>query len=132
MRARTPLIHIERRDGVVVAQLTEKTYSGLDEDLLSDTQQDLLRLVEQERVPVIALDMSRTEYFGSTFIEILFRVWSRASKAGGQLALCCLQPFCEEVLMTARLDDLWPTFRTVGDAVHSLSKTFLSPDGARE
>ena len=53
--------------------------------------------------------MASTEFFGSSFIESLFRVWKKLNpKPGAKFAISGLQPYCKEVLEVTHLDRLWP------------------------
>jgi anti-anti-sigma regulatory factor len=71
------------------------------------------------------LDLSHTKFFGSAFIEIMFRAWNRlGSRPGGSFAISGLTPYCSEVIATTHLDRLWPIFDTQDDAVrHMLAST---------
>lgn len=110
----------ESVDGVTVVRM-DPNYSGLNEGLLAEAERQLLEMVDVADPPVIVLDMSNTEFFSSTFIETLFRVWHRANVRGGKLVLAGLQPFCLEVLQTARLTSLWRVEPSVDDAVRALA-----------
>jgi anti-anti-sigma factor len=79
----------------------------LDDALLEETQRKLFQLVDGADPPFLLLDMEKTEYFGSSFIEMLFRIWNRVNRRSGQFALCSLNPNCLDILQTARLDSLW-------------------------
>ena len=55
------------------------------------------------------MDLSKTAYMGSAFIEVVFRAWKRVTScARAKLVLCGVQPLCAEVLRTTRLDSVGP------------------------
>lgn len=110
---------VEQIDGVTVARL-DADYSGLEEEHLNQTQQELFDLVDKGEQPLLVLDFSDTEFFSSTFIEVVFRVWNRINRRSGKLALASLQPFCLDVLKTAKLDTLWKIYPTSAQAVAGL------------
>lgn len=110
---------VEQVDGVTVARL-DADYSALDEEHLEETQSQLFALVDRSEQPLLVLDFSQTEFFSSTFIEVIFRVWNRLNKRSGKLALAGLQPFCLDILKTAKLDTLWRIYSDVDEAVTSL------------
>jgi anti-anti-sigma factor len=94
----------------------------VEEGMLDSIGQDLLQATVAANPPLVIVDLSHTEFFGSGFIEVLFRVWNRIQqKQGGKLSLCGLQPYCREVLEVTHLDKLWPLHATRADAVKELS-----------
>lgn len=110
-----------REGNVTVIELGPKCRL-LDESLLDVVGQELMQAACAAQPPLIVIDLARTEFFGSGFIEVLFRAWNRVQQQpGGRLALCALQPYCREVLEVTHLDKLWPLFETRADAVASLS-----------
>jgi anti-anti-sigma regulatory factor len=66
--------------------------------------------------------MAATEFFGSSFIEVLFRVWKRLNtQPHPKFAISGLQEYCREVLEVTHLDSLWPLYATRDEAVAALS-----------
>jgi anti-anti-sigma factor len=68
----------------------------------------------------MVLDFSDVEFFGSSFIEVMFRVWKRLQQRGGTFALANVSTYCQEVLRTTHLDTLWAVCPTVDDAARRL------------
>lgn len=110
----------ERIGDVTVARLGPK-YDAYNKERLEEAQRALFGLVDQADPPILLLDFADTEYFSSTFIEILFRVWNRLKQRKGKLGLCRLNEVCRDMVHTARLDMLWPIFDTINEAVVGLS-----------
>ncbi len=98
------------------------SYDSLDTDTLDEAGGALLTHAATVEPPHILLDFSKTNFIGSTFIEILVRTWKRLSERGGTMAVCGLQPFCTDVLRVTRLDTLWPSFPTREEALKSFPK----------
>jgi anti-sigma B factor antagonist len=96
-------------------------YDSLDEDALDDFGDVLLTHAVTVDPPSIVVDLSKTSFIGSMFIELLVRAWKRLSQRGGHLALCGLHPFCAEVLQTSRLDTIWSFFPDRSAAVDALA-----------
>jgi anti-anti-sigma factor len=109
------------RDGpVTVLELGTKC-KMIEEVILESVGQELLQAAVAAEPPLVVIDLSQTEFFGSGFIEVLFRVWNRIQqKPGGKLSLCGLQPYCREVLEVTHLDKLWPLHAARADAVKAL------------
>lgn len=91
-------------------------YKTITDDCLPAATDTLLSAAGAE-TPRVVIDLSRTEFFGSSFIEVLFRVWKRLNHRGGRFALCHVSPYCLEVLKITHLDSLWPIRQTIPDAI---------------
>ena len=51
--------------------------------------------------------MSAVKFFGSSFIEVLYRLWKAVQAKNGQFVIAGLHPYCLEVLEVTNLDKLW-------------------------
>lgn len=81
----------------------------------------MMEIAEDANPPLVVLDLSHTRFFGSSFIEILFRLWTQLqARPGGNFAICGLTPHCLDVLKITHLDTLWRLFPDRGEAVRSL------------
>lgn len=117
-----PAPTLEQQDGVTVIGLNSD-YQNINEALLNALGPQLLELVQQIEPPVAALDMSHVDFFGSAFIEVLFRVSDRLQKKeGGAFAMCGLTQYCKEVLEVTNLDKYWRIYPTRDDAVAALKQ----------
>lgn len=93
-------------------------YENLDEPMLDHVREVMLDLAQSANPPRVVLDLSHTKFFGSAFIEILFRTWNRLkSRPGGRFAICGLTPYCAEVLEVTHLNRLWEICRTRDEAL---------------
>jgi hypothetical protein len=103
----------ELRDGNVTVIVFGEEFKHLDETNVAEIGGKLLLLAENLPHPILVLDMQATEFFGSSFIESLFRVWRKLNtKPSAKFGLAGLQPYCREVLEVTHLDKLWPLFET--------------------
>lgn len=94
---------------------------SLDEVHLEVVGETILNAADKADPPRLVVDLSNVNFFGSSFIEILFRMANRMSgREGGRFAIAGLTPYCAEVLSITHLDELWPTFDTVDGAVAEL------------
>ena len=100
------MAYVTDEQGVTVL-LLDKSYDALDEAQMESLSRLLFQQVEGSQRPLLLLDFTHTEYMGSRVLEILFRTWKRVTDRGGRMALCCLSPFCKEVLHVTRLDTIW-------------------------
>ncbi|HEY0982622.1 MULTISPECIES: STAS domain-containing protein [unclassified Schlesneria] len=101
----------EYRDGKVTIIVFGEDLKHLDEVNVVEIGKKLLQIVESVTHPLLVLDLHATEFFGSSFIESLFRVWKQLNrKPAAKFGLAGLQPYCREVLEVTHLDRLWPLF----------------------
>lgn len=112
-----------KQDEVTVIALGPE-YENLDEHLLEDLKESILAAAREAVPPLVVVDLSHTKFFGSAFIEILFRAWNRLNaRDGGQFAISGLTPYCAEVIEVTHLDQLWHVYQTRDDAVRALKET---------
>jgi anti-anti-sigma regulatory factor len=83
---------------------------------------DALNEAAEADPPRVVVDLSCTQFFASSFIESVFRLWRRLqSREGGRFGLAGLTPYCLEVLQAAKLDHLWATYPTRDEAIRALN-----------
>ena len=95
----------------------------IDEQVLdAGLGESLMEIADEADPPVIVLDLSHTQFFGSSFIEVLFQLWTRLqARTGGSFAICGLTPHCLDVFKITHLDTLWRLFASRDEAVQALS-----------
>jgi anti-sigma B factor antagonist len=109
--------------GVTVIALGME-YENLDEKGLDELRSVMLGVSEDADPPLLVLDLSHTKFFGSAFIEILFRIWNRMkSQEGGRFGISGLTEYCCEILEVTHLDQLWEIYETREDAVRALKSS---------
>lgn len=113
---------IVQESGVTVA-VFRPNYSHLDESVVEHVNRQLVELATGLPASALVLDMTHVEFFGSSFIEAMHRVWKRLqSNAGSKFAICGLQPYCLEVLQITHLDQLWTICPSRSEAVAAVQK----------
>jgi anti-anti-sigma factor len=109
------------QDGRVTVIELGEDYESLDESVLTDLRDLMLKAVDEADPPLVVLDLSHTTFFGSSFIELIFRAWNRVeAKKDGRFVLSGLTTYCSEVISITHLNELWSIYDTVGDAVKDL------------
>lgn len=114
----TPDIH---KCGDVTVITLGPQFESLDEFTLDQVRDFILEAAKAANPPKVVIDLSHTKFFGSSFIEVLFRVWNRVNGAGGKFALAGLTSYCREVLEITHLDKLWPMLPNADQAVSAVS-----------
>lgn len=113
-------LQVTKTQGVTIIALGPE-YENLDEWDLDDVRNGILDATKDLDPPRVVLDLSHTKFFGSSFIEVLFRVWNRMkSLENGRFAISGLTPYCAEVLEVTHLNQLWEIFDTKEDAIKTL------------
>ena len=95
------------------------TYNSLSERTVESVERFLLKCADQPDTKNLVVDLSHTQYFGSRFIEALFRAHNRMKRKAGKFALSGLLPYPEEVVRISKLDTIWPLFANAQDAVRA-------------
>ena len=113
--------NIYQEGNVTVIALGED-YESVDETVLTDLRDVILKAADEADPPLVVLDLSHTTFFGSSFIELIFRAWNRVqAKEGGKFAISGLTHYCREVISITHLDQLWSIYDNLDEAVKALS-----------
>jgi anti-sigma B factor antagonist len=116
-----PAPRISQQNGVTVIELGPE-FENLDENALEAIRDRVLEAANSAEPPRVVLDLSHTRFFGSAFIELLFRAYNRVNeREGGVFALSGLTEYCAEVISVTHLDRLWKVYPTRAAAVKALS-----------
>ena len=114
-------IEVLEIDGVTIAVLGIE-YDNLNEEQLATASDRLLNLAKTIDPPQLVFDLSRTRFFASGFLGVIFRVWNRMSVRGGSVAMCCASGVCSEVLKVTNVEKLWGIYETQPEALEALNK----------
>lgn len=117
----SPVTPDVRKRGDVTVITFGPQFETLDEFTLDQIRDFVLEAAKAANPPKVVIDLSYTKFFGSSFIEVLFRVWNRVNGAGGKFALAGLTSYCREVLEITHLDKLWLMLPNVDEAVAAIS-----------
>lgn len=110
------------KEGQVTIVALGPEYENLDEPRLDALTDVLLQVAETASPPIVLLDLSHTSFFGSAFIEVIFRMWNRLNhREGGKFSICGLSEYCTEVLEVTHLDQLWETYANREEAIRALN-----------
>jgi len=85
-------LKVQIQTGVTIVEFGQEQRQ-LDELHLEKIGRQLITLAQSASPPRLVLDMALTEFFGSSFIEILLLVWKAIeSRPDGKFAISGLQP----------------------------------------
>jgi len=112
---------IETHDSVTCIRLGPE-FENLDEHVLDAIRTKMLDAAQAADPPRVLIDLQYTSFFGSSFIEVLFRIWNRINGLpGGKFGISGLTEYCTEVLEVTHLDKLWALYPTFEEGVKDLS-----------
>jgi anti-anti-sigma factor len=76
-------------------------------DLQRELTDALRQFDEMPEVRNVVIDFANSDYFGSSALGLLVRLWKRVRQRGGTMAVCNLSEHETEILQACNLDDLW-------------------------
>jgi anti-sigma B factor antagonist len=82
----------------------------------------VLEFMEQRPVHDMIVDLTGTDWFGSTALSFLVRVWNKLRARKGCLILCHVTEHESEILRVTRLQNAWPVCATVEEARQLIEK----------
>lgn len=94
------------RDGDITIVEFGEDLEHLGEDVMPAVAKSVQEAGENPGGKVL-LDLSAVKFFGSSFIEVLYRLWKQVQSQNGKFAIAGLHPYCQEVLQVTNLDKLW-------------------------
>jgi anti-anti-sigma factor len=80
----------------------------------------LVAQLDATKVQHLVVDFARVDYFGSSMLEALLRLWKHVHAQGGRVAVCNVSSIGRDVLQTGRFDTLWEVFDSREDAIKAL------------
>lgn len=109
-----------REHDVTIIEFGED-YDSLDYQTLETIGELLLSEAVHADPPKLILDLSGTQFIGSSFIELLIRTWKRLKERGGTMVFCGVRPFCTEVLQITQLTSLWEMYPSRTEALAAVT-----------
>jgi anti-sigma B factor antagonist len=105
--------------GVTIAE-ADSDYDSLAVGQLEELSTLLLDAAREADPPIILLDLSETQYIGSSFLGVVMRAWKRLRDRHGRLAVCNVNDVCGDVLRASKLDTIWEVFADRATALEEL------------
>ena len=89
-------------------------------EALESQAADVLALLKDRQCRSVIVDLSRTDYCGSTALGLFLKLWKQTRINNGNMAFCGLSANEEEVFATMKLDSLWPLCKTLDEALDAV------------
>lgn len=106
----------ECRDKIAIVtatrDLSEFVYESLETEATS-----VMALLGDGQCRSVVIDLSRTDYCGSTALGLFLKIWKLTRANNGKMSFCGLSENEKEVFATMKLDSLWPICDTLEESL---------------
>ena len=116
MKASANLFEHECLDDTIVVTAT-RDLSEFEYETLESEAANVLALLGKGEYKNVVVDLSRSDYCGSTALGLFLKLWKYARQNQGAVAFCGLSDNEREVFNTMKLDSLWPICETREEAL---------------
>lgn len=108
------------RHGDVTVVIPSSEVESLQWELIEQASELLLGPISRMGTPLVVIDLSEADYFGSVFLSLLLRVWKSVFHYGGTMVLCGVSTRARELLKLTALDNLWAIYDSRDEAMSVL------------
>lgn len=120
----TPTPHDDftiEQHGEVTIITASPALETIDPTVVEQAAELMLVPLRQRETPHVVVDLSRVDYFGSSFLSLLLRCWKLSTVKGGQMVLAGVSPRARELLHVTSLDMVWPIYENRRLAIEALN-----------
>jgi len=108
------------RHGEVIIVVPTRMLESFDSSQLEDAADLLTDPLRSAIEPLVLVDLSEVDYFGSSFLTLLLRCWRVVQPKGGQMVLSGVSARARELLHLTSLDIVWPIYACRPEAIEAL------------
>lgn len=105
------------RHGDVTVVIPSSEVESLQWELIEQATEFLLGPLSRMDTPLVVIDLSEVDYFGSVFLSLLLRTWKSVFQHGGTMVLCGVSKRARELLKVTALDTLWAIYDSRDEAM---------------
>lgn len=106
--------------GDVVIITPASNIESLSWELIEQAATMIMSPLKQQEVPLVVIDLSQVNYFGSIFLALLLRCHKFVKTRQGELILCGASKNARELLKITALDTIWAIYDTRTEALEAL------------
>lgn len=110
---------IERHGDLTVVTAT-RALERIDFAFEESAADTILASIRIQENPLVIIDLSQVDNFGSMFLALLIRCWKLALTRGGTMALSGVGDQTRELLRVTSLDMVWPMYASKREAMEAL------------
>jgi anti-sigma B factor antagonist len=108
------------RHGEVTLIAASRALEAMDPTLIDGAAALMLEPLRMQEMPLVVIDLSGIEFFGSAFLALLIRCWKLATVRGGLMVLAGASERSRDLLRITSLDMVWPIYDDRRAAIDSL------------
>lgn len=109
------------RHGDVAVVVPASEVESLQWELVEQASELVLAPINEMDTPLVIVDLSEVEFFGSVFLSLLLRTWKSVFQHGGTMVLCGVSGRARELLKLTALDTLWAIYENRDEALEILA-----------
>lgn len=107
--------------GNCVVVIPAQNVEDLRWELIEQAAEVVMSPLKRTQTPMVVVDLSEVQYFGSVFLSLLLRCHKYVKTRGGELVLCGPSAMARELLGITALDTLWAIYDTRQEALDALA-----------
>ena len=89
-------------------------------ELIEQAAEIVMSPLKKHSSPMVVVDLSEVNYFGSVFLALLLRCHTAVKSRGGELVICGASKMARELLKITALDTLWAIYETKEEALDAV------------
>jgi anti-anti-sigma factor len=98
----------------------QENVNSLIDDRVQPELMRLFTMLENPAIRNVVIDFGQIEYFGSSMLEAMLKLWKHASSLGGKMAVCNISDIGREVLQIGHFDTLWDVCESREEALQTV------------
>lgn len=108
------------RHGDIAVIIPSNEVEFLQWELVEQAADLILAPLRTIDAPLVIVDLSEVEFFGSVFLSLLLRTWKNVVQQGGTMVLAGVSTRARELLKLTALDTLWAIYDSRVEALEVL------------
>ena len=89
-------------------------------ELIEQAAEIVMAPLKKHQSPMVVVDLSEVNYFGSVFLALLLRCHTAVKSSGGELVICGASKMARELLKITALDTLWAIYDSREEALDAV------------
>lgn len=123
------IFHVET-SGRTIVVVPQQNIGSLADEQVQPELQAILQQLAQPDLANLVIDFEKVDYFGSSMLEAMLKLWKTVDAAGGKTAICNLSRVGLEVLQIGRFDTLWTILPSREEALRWVGEESPHPKAA--
>ena len=108
--------------GNTVVIIPASNVEAMNWELIEQAAEIVMAPIKAQDSPMVVVDLSQVNYFGSVFLALLLRCHTAVKSRGGELVLSGASKMARELLKITALDTLWAIYDTKEAALDAVEE----------